>query len=530
MTLSADSHIALQRRLEPASTSPDLSPGQLANFYRSCGGDCDELFKNTGEHGLSWIYRTFGCYHSLQPTSNAFEAPSIPCLTEDGYVRWQTLQLLLCPDEHLGFIQKAVELYDVPRRGGEGSFPKTIPTECFPLKPDPEMEKWYKLVESQLNQDHMRRIKFSPYASPNPDTGASPGGYFARAPPSRRPIYGQSRDSLSEEELARREAVRRRSSVPNVISPGGTPMMERQAAMKARSRSAVRPASQGGHVRQRSSTGTPIHYPAAPIMSRPTDSSIPVEHSNRKRDPRHNRNISSGSRPDSADDASSEDSYRSRKHKSSEEEDTKRLSRWGSSLVPSFFLSKHQRRHSSDGRVPTLNNSKRSPRRGESIRKYKAEVPADSRGRYVDQPAERSSSGVRFNDTSNRGDHHPRPDEAAHARPPSSYRYSEPHPNAFPSPPVNSNTNSNAPKANIPNVKQIPPTPPNGYSVPPQNYFAANSSHLNAKEGLPLRVATVSGVNGRRYAPSGTQSAVEPSVRRRDRTASLRNPATSTVL
>lgn len=528
MALSAHSHVSLQRRLEPTSTSPDLSPSQLANFYRSCGGNYDELFKNTGEHGVSWIYRTLGCYHSLQPTRNAFEAPSIPCLTDDGYVRWQTLQLLLCPDEHVGFIQKAVELYDVPRRGGGGFFPKTIPTECFPVRPDPDMEKWHKLVISQITQDHMRRIKLSPYASPNPESGTSPGGYFARAPPVR-PVYGQGRDSLSEEELARREAIRRRSSVPDVVSPGGTPMSEKQAAMKARSRSAVRPVSQGGHVRHRSNTGTSNRYQASPVPPRPAGSNTSIERSNRRRDPRHDRNISSGSRPDSADDASSEESYR--RHKSSEEEDTKRRSRWGASFMPSFFLSKHQRRHSSDGRVPTLNNNKRSPRRSESIRKYKTEGSPDPRGRYLDQPPERSSSGVRFNDAFNRSDHPPRPDEAAYAPPPSSYRYSEPHPNAFPPPPVNPNMNSNAPKPNIPSVNQIPPTPPNGYPVPAPNYFAANSPQLSAKkDGQPLRVATVSGVNGRRYAPSETQSAIEPSLRRRDRTASMRNPATSTVL
>lgn len=398
------------------------------------------------------------------------------------------------------------------------------------------MEKWHRFVTSQINQDYMRRIKFSPYASPNPETGNSPGGYFARNAPGKP---AQRRESLSEEELARREAFRRRSSVPDVISPGGTPLSEKEAAFKARSRSAQRPVTHKVHARQWSNTGTPRQHHASPIPPRTSDSissrrhgsNTSVEHSNRRRDPRHDRNISSGSRYDSADDASSEESYRSRRHKSSEEEDNKRRPRWGASLMPSFFLSKHQRRHSSDGRVPTLNNDKRSPRRGESIRKYKTEGQSAPRGRHLDSRQERSSSGVRFNDAFNRGDHPSRPDEAAYAPPPSSYRYAEPHPNAFPPPSPAPNMNPNVPKTNIPNLNQIPPTPPNVPAVPAPTYFAANPPQINSrKEGFPLRVSTVSGVNGRRYAPAETQSAIEPTLRRRERTASMRNPATSTVL
>lgn len=400
------------------------------------------------------------------------------------------------------------------------------------------MEKWHRFVTSQINQDYMRRIKLSPYTSPNPESANSPGGYFARAPPAR-PTHPQRRGSVSEEELARREAIRRRSSVPDVISPGGTPLPEKEAAKQARSRSAVRPVTHSGHGRQWSNTGTPKHYHASPAPPRTSDgissrrhgSNTSVERSNRKRDPRHDRNISSGSRPDSADDASSEESSRSRRHRSSEEEDSKRRPRWGASLMPSFFLSKHQRRHSSDGRVPTLKNDKRSPRRGESIRKYKTEASAEPRGRHLDPPPDRSSSGVRFNDVFNRSDHPSRPDEAAYAPPPSSYRYAEPHPNAFPPSAPNASINPNLPKPNIPNVNQIPPTPPNGQTVPPPNYFAANPPQPSArKEAQPLRLAAVSGVNGRRYIPTETQSATEPTLRRRERTASMRNPATSTVL
>lgn len=521
------------RRLEPFSNYSDLSPNQLSNFYRSCGGNYDELFKNTGEHGLSWIYRTLGCYHSLRPTRNPFESPSIPCLTEDGYVRWQTLQLLLCPQEHSVLIQKAVELYDVPRKAG-GFFPKTIPNECFPQKPDVDMEKWHRFVTSQIDQEtYMRSLKNSPYTSPQVEGPNSPGGYFVRRPQGRRPSQAPRRNSLSEEELARREAFRRRSSVPDVISPGGKPLADADARRPARSRSANRPVSNGTHhFHPRPNTGIPnrcytpprpSHRPADAYPPRQNDSSTSIDRRDRRSDLRHSRTTSSGSRLESSSDASSEESYSDRKHRSGEE-DTSRLSRWGASLMPSFFLSKNQRRHSSDGRVPTLANDKRSPRRNESIRKYRTEGSSHPPGRYLDAPPDRTSNGVRFNDVFSPGDAQtPRAEDSIYAPPPSSYRWSESQ--AGPFVPTNSNT-----VPTLPNMAQVPPTPPSASALNGMNYFESHPPQPNArKQGLPVRISNVSGVNGRRYPPAEAWPAVEP-ITRRDRTSSTRTSATSTVL
>ena len=483
---------------------------------------------NTGEHGLSWTYRTLGCYHSLQPTPSAFETPAVPCLTDEGYVRWQTLQLLLCPQEHAAMLQKALQKYDVPRKNG-GYFPKDLPRECFPSNPDPDMERWYRFVTSQMNQDNLvQRIKYSPYQSPQPESNNSPGGYFNRT--SRHPSpHFRRRESTSEEAIGRqeaaREAARRRSSVPDIITPGGTPLRAKDTR-DARSRSANRPKSgdYGNRPNQQPYTGLrPAYYP--PPQLRPVSGGKPPrddrKRSSKPKSPygnQYERTRSFNSRSSTASDAESEnfnvDRYKSR---SSEEENSKRRSRWGSSLMPSFFLSNSKRRHSSDGRVPTLNRDQRSPRRGDSIRKYKTEGTEFP-------PPERLSNGVRFSNVQFDPNVAPaRPDTSTYQQPPpppTSYRYSEPQPTVYPAP-------------HIPNMRPsfpipsdaIPNQPPIFGQPMPNNHFEAR------KQGQPVRVATVGGVNGRRYAPIDASSPNEPvAFNRRNRTASMRNPVTSTVI
>lgn len=544
---------------------------RLANFYRTCGGDFDELFKNTGEHGVSFLYRTLGCYHSLQPTLNAFKAPSIPCLTDDGFVRWQTLQLLLCPDEHANLLQRAVEIYDVPRVSRGGFFPKRIPRECFPPRPDVDMEKWHRFVTSQINQEsHIRRLKFSPYQSPQPDVGKSPDGYFERRGPSNLTSKPIGRDapgsdsrtsdprrktSSDEEKLARQEAARRRSSVPDVLSPGGTNYSrdfdDREQARKSRSHSANRHV---GHPekerrRPRSNTGSPAYHQSPLREYRQSQNSPQTRYGSensldrplqRPSKPRHDRDRSSTSRLSTEEDASSEESYPTRKIRSSGEDEKGRRSRWGASLMPSFFLSSNKRRHSSDGRVPTIKeNNSRSPRRSDSIRKYATEGPSS---RYLnsipDRHDERSSSGVRFQpnvfdpvDTPRRPPL-PSGEAVTSAQPtrPSSHRYSEPQPTYQPPLDIPNPISSG-------NVDALPPSMSQKTYYPPPASANTSLPRVDSmhnpearKQGLPVRVSTVSGVNGRKYAPNSagvmeTRSAIEPNLgrTRRGRTGSMRN-------
>ncbi|KXG51823.1 uncharacterized protein PGRI_092160 [Penicillium griseofulvum] len=121
----------------------DITPERLATFYRKVGGNYDPLFLETKAQALSFIYQSLGCFHSLQPSANPYEPPSVPSLLPNGFVRWQTIQLLMDPDEHSVYLQNAVNLWDIAGANGE-PFPKTIPRDAFPSEPDPEMLEWHE--------------------------------------------------------------------------------------------------------------------------------------------------------------------------------------------------------------------------------------------------------------------------------------------------------------------------------------------------------------------------------------------------
>ncbi|KAJ5457287.1 hypothetical protein N7530_012561 [Penicillium desertorum] len=126
-----------------ANGTCDITPERLAAFYRKVGGNYDPLFLETKAQALSFIYQSLGCFHSLQPSANPYEPPSIPSLLPNGFVRWQTIQLLMDPDEHSVYLQNAVELWDIADANGD-IFPKTIPRDAFPSEPDPEMLEWHE--------------------------------------------------------------------------------------------------------------------------------------------------------------------------------------------------------------------------------------------------------------------------------------------------------------------------------------------------------------------------------------------------
>ncbi|KAJ5096369.1 hypothetical protein NUU61_005725 [Penicillium alfredii] len=139
-----------------SSGTTDLTPERLAAFYRKVGGNYDPLFLETKTQALSFIYQSLGCFHSLQPSTNPYEAPSIPSLLPNGFVRWQTIQLLMDPDEHSQYLQNAVELWDIADANGE-LFPKEIPRDAFPSEPDPEMLQWHEEVSRRLEYDYWKR-------------------------------------------------------------------------------------------------------------------------------------------------------------------------------------------------------------------------------------------------------------------------------------------------------------------------------------------------------------------------------------
>ncbi|KAF2848586.1 hypothetical protein T440DRAFT_556654 [Plenodomus tracheiphilus IPT5] len=144
----------ISKRFEP-NESPDLTPSQIAAWYRDVGGDYDVLFTGTPPTSIAFIYRSLGAFHSLQPGPNddGYSSPTVPALKKQGFVTWQTIQLLLGPEEHVLFLQRAVQQYDVVDPETGDTFPKILPKECFPEAPDDAMETWYESVAARLKRE-----------------------------------------------------------------------------------------------------------------------------------------------------------------------------------------------------------------------------------------------------------------------------------------------------------------------------------------------------------------------------------------
>ncbi|KAJ9200456.1 hypothetical protein DTO164E3_4031 [Paecilomyces variotii] len=214
--------------LEPSSGNQDLTPEKLAAFYREVGGNWDMLFLETSGPALSFIYQSLGCFHSLRPTRNPFEAPSIPALLPHGFVRWQTIQILLSPDEHSRYLQNAVMQWDIPHPNG-GFFPKMIPREAFPAHPDPDMVAWHESVGRRLEDDY-QKSKSSRQPSPEAsarnfypsckDAKAAEEDYFSYSHGRFPPCRGRSKTESYGNSSGHTSIPRRRSE--ETLSPGST--------------------------------------------------------------------------------------------------------------------------------------------------------------------------------------------------------------------------------------------------------------------------------------------------------------------
>lgn len=147
----------IARAYDPSADDSDLTPNQLARFYRELDGNYDQLFLGTPSESIAFIYKSLGCLHSLQPQaynqSTAFTDPTVPALKTEGWIMWQTIQLLLGPDEHAGFLAEAVAKWDVKDPATGKSFPKILPRECFPQEPDKHMVQWYEGVSERLRKE-----------------------------------------------------------------------------------------------------------------------------------------------------------------------------------------------------------------------------------------------------------------------------------------------------------------------------------------------------------------------------------------
>ncbi|KIW69130.1 hypothetical protein PV04_05023 [Phialophora macrospora] len=490
--------------LEPGPNN-ELTPSRLAAFYRAVGGNYDSLFLKSSDHALSFMFQTLGCYHSLQPTPSPFETPRVPCLTPIGFARWQTIQLLLCPEENVGFVQKAVQLWNVPTPNG-GTYPTYIPNEMFPDRPDEDMERWYKMVTGKLNQQNynLRRIKNSPYQSPRPEPYDPREGYFSGAQVGRpaRPSRSSSRD---DDQLA--AMYRRRSSVPDFPSPSGDrgshwDPRSQQEARKARSHSAQR-SSPKPPSRQRSSTttGPPGHHnhSSGSPSSRRHETAAPESYGRR---PPSGYNVAYRSPArtpstvdeDTGSEGSSEASQVGRHHRRSDED---RKSRRSSLWPPSFMRPSHKRRHSSDAgyRSPGPRSRPTQPLRPE----------------YYPPPAIKSA---------------PKPQAPPYRGPGAAPPWRDPNWDnetsaSTPGTPLQAQMDPRSPSIRYPDQQSFEPLTRESSSGSDHRHRSSDWERGNAQRRQaqpPPRIATVTGVSGRKYpTPSDTMSPIE-----RQRTHPLR--------
>ncbi|KAG9543336.1 hypothetical protein KCU84_g22528, partial [Aureobasidium melanogenum] len=75
-------HKTIITTFEP-SESPDVTPSQMAQFYRAVNGNYDPLFLSTPPSTIAFIYKNLGCLHSLQPPAHLgdrYADPVVPSL------------------------------------------------------------------------------------------------------------------------------------------------------------------------------------------------------------------------------------------------------------------------------------------------------------------------------------------------------------------------------------------------------------------------------------------------------------------
>jgi hypothetical protein len=131
------------------------------------------LFVDVPHPSISYIYQSIGCQHILQHTDNDFKPPSIPALTPRGFVRWESIETLLGPEEHVPFLQTAVRNFGIKHPDTGEPFPLDLPKEAFPLKADPAIEKWHsecaEKLRRQASPDEFDRPYIRPSLPPRPD-------------------------------------------------------------------------------------------------------------------------------------------------------------------------------------------------------------------------------------------------------------------------------------------------------------------------------------------------------------------------
>ncbi|TVY24627.1 hypothetical protein LHYA1_G006389 [Lachnellula hyalina] len=263
-----------------------LVPAKLASFYKAVGGNYD------------------CCQHTLQPTSHDFEPPSIPALTTRGFVRWQSIEILLGPEEHVPFIQTAVREWAIKNPDTGETFPVELPKEAFPQKCDAEIEKWHSECAARLRRraspdadDESMR----PDLPPRPRVRVEEGYTHVHGRPSTRPRAGTDYSEPRSRVTSRPISY---SHVPGTGARPVRPVISRSPSHRARQFLAPEESSRLSRSRRRSYPDNLNSPPSSPNSTSPQDLRPPPtpHHARRHSHPRqehHQASVSS--------DASSED-------------------------------------------------------------------------------------------------------------------------------------------------------------------------------------------------------------------------------
>ncbi|PHH82628.1 hypothetical protein CDD82_5354 [Ophiocordyceps australis] len=121
---------------------------------------------------ISLIWQVTGCQHTLQPTPDDFAPPSVPALTFRGFSRWESLEILLGPEEHVPFLQHAARNWGLKHPDTGAPFPAELPSSVFPREADAEVDRWHKACADKLRDGA---------ASSGPDGASTPPKPFPAA-------------------------------------------------------------------------------------------------------------------------------------------------------------------------------------------------------------------------------------------------------------------------------------------------------------------------------------------------------------
>lgn len=206
------------------------------------------------------MWQVTGCQHSLiQPPHDDYAPPTIPALSLKGFSRWESLEILLGPEEHVPFIQYAVKNWNLKHPVTGEAFPADLPSNVFPAQIDAEVDKWHKSCAAALWHEattERRAAERERERASSPEK-TEPKFAYAHVKPHVKPTFYTTPPQTAH---ARPEQMRRPFSYVQVPRPGAHP---RQQPPQSRSPERPREGPADAHDRARRRSFSDIPSPTA---------------------------------------------------------------------------------------------------------------------------------------------------------------------------------------------------------------------------------------------------------------------------